>query len=138
MVDPRSERLVPDNAWAVVEPLIPRFAARPQGGGRAPVDDRTVFTAIVYVLITGSSWRSLPRSFGITVPTAHRRFTEWTKAGLWQRLHRAAQDEVGCEGLIDWSRTVLDRALARARNLTPEDSPAGSGPPPPPRPASAP
>ncbi len=34
-----------------------------------------------------------------TVPTAHRRFTEWTKASLWPRLHR----------------TVLDAASIRAK-----------------------
>ena len=43
-------RLMPDALWEIVEPLIPRFAARPQGGSSAPVDDRAVFTAIVYVL----------------------------------------------------------------------------------------
>jgi len=29
------ERLVPDALWEIVEPLIPRFAARPQGVERA-------------------------------------------------------------------------------------------------------
>ena len=42
-----SLRLVPDELWASVEPLIPKFKARPQGGGTAPVDNRAVFTAIV-------------------------------------------------------------------------------------------
>jgi transposase len=49
VVDELSLRLVPDALWEIVEPLIPHFAARPQGGGSAPVD-RAVFTAIVYVL----------------------------------------------------------------------------------------
>ena len=48
-----SLRLVPDELWALAEPLIPKFKARPQGGGTAPVDDRAVFTAIVYVLTIG-------------------------------------------------------------------------------------
>jgi transposase len=50
---------------------------------------RHLFTAVVFVLTSGCSWRLLPPSFGVTVPTAHRRFTEWTKAGLWRRLHHA-------------------------------------------------
>lgn len=41
-------RLVPDELWTIVEPLVPDFALRRQGGGTAPVDDRAVFTAIVY------------------------------------------------------------------------------------------
>jgi transposase len=119
MVDALSRRLVPDELWALVEPLIPSFSARPQGGGRAPIDDRVVFTAVVYVLTSGCAWRLLPPSFGVTVPTAHRRFTEWTKAGLWPRLHRAVLDELGCQGMIDWSRAVLDGASVRAKRGDP-------------------
>ena len=119
MVDDLSRRLVPDELWALAEPLIPRFTPRPQGGGTASVDDRAVFTAIVFVLTSGCAWRYLPPSFGVTVPTAHRRFTEWTKAGLWRRLHRAVLDELGSRGLIDWSRAVLDGASVRAKKGDP-------------------
>jgi hypothetical protein len=61
----------------------------------------------------------LPPSFGVTVPTAHRRFTEWTKAGLWAGLHRAVLDELGGQGEIDWSRAVLDAASVRAKKGDP-------------------
>jgi len=78
VVDELSLRLVPDALWEIAEPLIPRFAARPQGG--APVDDLAVFTAVVFVLTSGCAWRHLPPSFGVTVPTAHRRFTTWVRS----------------------------------------------------------
>jgi transposase len=68
VVDDLSQRLVPDELWALVEPLIPGFEPRPQGGGTAPVDDRAVFTAVVFVLTSGCAWRYLPPSFGVTVP----------------------------------------------------------------------
>ncbi len=119
VVDRLSLRLVPDELWALVEPLIPGFKARPQGGGTEPVDDRAVFTAIVFVLTSGCAWRMLPPSFGVTVPTAHRRFTEWTEAALWPRLHRAVLDELGSRGLIDWSRAVADGAAVRAKRGAP-------------------
>jgi len=32
-----SPRLVPDELWALVEPLLPQFEARPQGVGTAPL-----------------------------------------------------------------------------------------------------
>ncbi|MEU2040513.1 IS5 family transposase [Nocardia niwae] len=99
----------------MVEPLLPKFEPRPQGGGTAPADERAVFTAVVFVLTSGCAWRMLPPSFGVTVPTAHRRFTVWTEAGLWRRLHRAILDELGSEGLIDWSRAVIDAASVRAK-----------------------
>ncbi len=115
MVDALSRRLVPDELWELVEPLLPQFSPRPQGGGVAPTDQRAVFTAVVYVLTSGCAWRMLPASFGVSVPTAHRRFTVWTNAGVWRRLHRAVLDELGSRGLIDWSRVVVDAASVRAK-----------------------
>jgi len=115
MVDRLALRLVPDGLWELVEPLIPRFAARPQGGGTAPVSDRAVFTAIIYVLTSGCAWRDLPPSFGVTVPTAHRRFTQWTQAGLWRRIHVAIPDELGARDQVDWSRVIVDAAHVRAK-----------------------
>jgi transposase len=114
-MDELSRRLVPDELWALVEPLIPPGKTRPQGGGMSRVDDRAVFTAIVFVLTSGCAWRHLSPSFGVTVPTAHRRFTEWTEAGLWRQLHHAVLDELGGKGMIDWSRAVLDGASVRAK-----------------------
>lgn len=62
-VDDLSRRPVPAELWKLTRPLIPGFARRPQGGGTSAVDDRAVFTAIVFVLTGGCAWRmsaSLP------------------------------------------------------------------------------
>jgi len=107
--------LVPDRLWELVAPLVPRFTPRPQGGGTAPIDDRAVFTAVVFVLTSGCAWRHLPPSFGVSTPTAHRRFTAWTQAGLWPRLHRRVLDKLGSKGAIDWSSAILDAASVRAK-----------------------
>ncbi|EIV92290.1 transposase [Frankia sp. QA3] len=107
-------RLVPDDLWELVEPLLPRFETRQQGGGTAPLEDRAVFTAVVYVLTAGCAWRHLPTEFGVSVPTAHRRFLAWTRAGLWPRLHRAILDAHGGAGDIDWSSAIVDAASLRA------------------------
>lgn len=115
MIDRLSLRLVPDGLWALVKPLTPGFEARPQGGGTAAVDDRAVFTAIVFVLTSGCAWRDVPPSFGVSFQTAHRRFSQWTKAGLWRRLHTAVLDEPGNEAMIDWSRAICEAASVRAK-----------------------
>jgi transposase len=112
-------RLVPDEFWSLVEPLIPPFAPRPQGGGRAPAPPRAVFTAIVYVLTSGCPWRLLPRSFGVDYRTAHRRFAQWTSAGLWSRVHAAVLDELGPAREVEWSRAILTAASIRAGDRAP-------------------
>jgi transposase len=54
------QELVPDGLWELVEPLLPPQTERPQGGGTRYVEDRAVFTAVVYVLTTGCAWRHPP------------------------------------------------------------------------------
>ncbi|GAB2708829.1 transposase [Kitasatospora kifunensis] len=113
MVDVLSHRLVPDRLWKLVEPLLPSFPPRPQGGGSAPLNDRTVFTAVVYVLTSGCSWRHLPPEFGVSPATAHRRFRTWGRAGLWQRLHQTAADQSGAHPEGHWLTLIVRAALAR-------------------------
>lgn len=83
MVESLSLRLVADSLWEIVEPLIPGFVPRRQGGGAAPIDEGAVFSVIVFVLTTGCAWRHLPSGFGVSPQTAHRRFRAWTEAGVW-------------------------------------------------------
>ena len=115
VTDRLSLRLVPDELWGLVEPLLPQFRPRPQGGGTAPLPVRTVFTAIVYVLSSGCAWRDLPPSFGVPFQTAHRRFAQWAAAGVFRQLHHAVPDELGSQGAIDWSRVIIDGACVRAK-----------------------
>ncbi len=119
-VDRLSLRLVPDELWELAELLIPVFESRPQGGDTAPVDARAVFTASVYVLTSGCAWRDLPPSFEVPFQTAHRRFSQWTKAGLWRRLHHALLGELGSQGIIEWSRAIMDGACVRAEEGLPD------------------
>ena len=78
MAERLGRELVPDGLWEIVEPLIPPQRDRPQGGGTRHVDERAVFTAIVYVLATGCARGHLPAEFGVSKATAHRRFVAWT------------------------------------------------------------
>ena len=118
MTDQLSLRLVPDELRDLAQPHLPQFRPRPQGGGTAPLPDRQVLTAITYVLTSGCAWRDLPPSFGVPFQTAHRRFAQRTKAGVWPKIHRAVLDEPGEHGL-DWSRTIADAACVRAKKGAP-------------------
>jgi transposase len=94
--------------------LLPDAPQRHQGGGRRRLDDRAVLAAILYVLHTGCAWSALPSSFGISSPTAHRRFTEWVQADVFAQLHQTMLDLLGCAGAIDWSRASVDAMQVRA------------------------
>ena len=105
----------PDDFWQVAQPLIPQPPVRPQGGGKRRADDRAVLAAIVYLVQAGCSWWKLPaQMFGISRATAHRRFSQWTQAGLWERLHQQFLHHLGVIGQIDWSRAVVDSIAVRA------------------------
>jgi transposase len=105
----------PDDFWQVAQPLIPVPARRPQGGGKRRADDRAVLAAIVYLVQAGCSWAKLPAvMFGVGRSTVHRRFTEWTEAGLWVRLHQQFLHRLGVVSEVDWSRVVVDSIDVRA------------------------
>jgi transposase len=108
------EKYCPDALWRLAAPLVPEHPTRHQGGGRRRIDDRVALAAILYVLEAGCAWALLPASFGISSPTAHRRFTEWVEIGLFHALHQATLDVLGAAGRIDWSRASVDAMHVRA------------------------
>lgn len=66
-----------------------------------------MLAVIIFVATTGCTWRQLPLVFGPSGSTAHRRFTEWTTARVWAKLHRVVLDELGSRGELDWSRCAI-------------------------------
>jgi transposase len=73
-----------------------------------------VLAAIVFVAASGCTWQPLPSaSFGPSDATAHRRFTAWTKARVWARLHRLVLDEPGFRGELDCARCAIDSVNMR-------------------------
>jgi transposase len=47
--------------------------------------------------------------------TCWRRFAEWTDAGVWDALHLVLLDRLGEQGLVDWSRVLVDAASLRVK-----------------------
>jgi transposase len=110
-----AERLVSDEFWARVEPVIPKVPRRFRHPGRKRVDDRCCLEAIMYVLKTGCQWAMVPASeTGCSGKTAWRRMDEWDRAGVWDRLHESLLGELNASARIDWSTGVIDSSTARA------------------------
>ena len=106
--------LVPDELWAVIEPLLPKERPKPKGG-RPRVGDRAALRGILFVLKTGIPWEMLPKEMGCgSGMTCWRRLKEWHVAGVWRRLHRVLLDRLGKADHIDWSRASLDSASVPA------------------------
>ncbi len=106
--------LVPDRLWNEIEPLLPRERPKPNGG-RPPVDNRACLTGIVYVLRTGMPWRFVPAELGCgSGVTCWRRLRDWTKAGVWPRIHEKLLGRLGRRGRLDASLVIMDSASVRA------------------------
>jgi transposase len=107
--------LVPDALWERVAPLLPR-RRRHRKGGRPFCDDRAALRGILFVLRTGIAWEDLPAEvFGVSGVTCWRRLNQWTRAGVFERLHRQLLNELGIRGRIDWSRAAFDSSSLRAQ-----------------------
>ncbi|MFE9687905.1 IS5 family transposase [Streptomyces sp. NPDC006285] len=108
------ERLAPEELWELFQRVVPPAPERPQGGGHRRRGDREVLAAIIFVATSGCTWNQLPPGFGLSGVTAFRRFTVWTEARVWAKLHRLVLDELGSQGKLDWSRYAIDSVSVRA------------------------
>ena len=96
---------VPDDVWAVFEPILP--PAVWQGVGRKPYSNRHCLHALLYVLITGIGWEFLPAGFP-SAKTVQRRLRRWLARDCfhtaWQQLAQRYQRLHG----INWDQVLLD------------------------------
>ena len=103
-----------DELWGQMEPLLPARPAHPLGCHRPRTPDRTAMDAIFFVLRTGCQWNALNATGICSSSSAHRRFQEWTEAGVFEAFWHAgllAYDEL--EG-IDWDWLAMDGAMGKA------------------------
>jgi transposase len=108
------EKMLSDELWQAVKPLLPTHKPSPKGGAPRK-DDRACLEGILYVLRTGCQWRLLPAAeFGVSGSTCWRRHRDWSNSGLFLKVHAVLRDALGEEGAIDLSRAVIDSASVRA------------------------
>lgn len=104
----------PDWMWDEIEPLLPAGPAHPLGCHNPRVPDRDAMDAILLVLRTGMQWNALNATAICTSSSAHRRFQEWTRAGVFEEFWRKGLGEYDRLVGIDWSFISVDGAMGKA------------------------
>lgn len=104
--------LVPDELWALIEP-IPKHPYVP-GVGKPRVPDRVCLTGLLFVLKTGIPWEDFPQEMGCCGMTLWNRLDEWREAGVWGQLHRLLLDKLRGADQINFERVIVDSSSVRA------------------------
>lgn len=97
-------RILPDETWQLIEPLLPKRTCRPQGG-RPPIGDREVLTGVLFVLRTGIPWEELPEELGCGCGmTCLRRLRQWQENGIWSQVELILKWRLPSSRCMDWAR----------------------------------
>lgn len=90
---------ITDEQWALIEGLLPTRGRRAK--------NRLFVDAIFWMAKTGAPWRDLPQRFG-SWNSVFRRFSRWSKSGVWGRVSQALGGEP------DLDKLILDTTIVRA------------------------
>jgi putative transposase len=110
----RRDWRIPDELWDQIEPLLPPRKLHPLGCHRARVHDRKAMDAIFFVLRTGCQWNALKDTGIGSSSSAHRRFQEWTAAGVFLELWTRGLTAYEAVRGIDWAWLAMDGAMTKA------------------------
>ena len=109
----RRQRMLTDEQWEKIRPLIPPRPPRPKGG-RPPADDRACFEGILWILKTGARWRDLPDRYP-DPSTCWRRLKLWYETGVLEEMWRAFLSELDEAGVLDWEESFVDATFIPAK-----------------------
>lgn len=100
-----SDRLVlDDDDWSRIAPHI---IGDERSRGTSGRDNRMFVEGVLWIVRTGAPWRDLPEVFG-DWNTVYRRFSRWSRKGIWDRIFAAMSDDPDFEYLI------VDSTIVRA------------------------
>jgi putative transposase len=106
---------IPDGLWAQIEICIPAHVnTHPFGGGKPRTPDRVCMDAIFYRLRTGCQWKALDATKFCPGSTAHDRFQEWVRAGVFFEMWKMGLYEYDYLKGIDWSWLSMDGCMTKA------------------------
>jgi transposase len=109
-----TDRILSDELWAAVAPILPGKDGDPGCHGR---DNRLFLEAVFWIARTGSPWRDLPSEFGKWY-TTYTRYHRWEKKGVWPRVIEALRQQGADrlrydEGGLRWVAAAASGECAR-------------------------
>ena len=111
----RRDFIIPDGLWKEIEAVIPKHKVKhPLGCHRPRVSDRKIMDGIFFVLKTGCQWNALNETGICSSSSAHRRFQEWVKAGVFRKLWRRSLIRYDEMKGLDWSFLSMDGAMTKS------------------------
>jgi transposase len=107
---------VTDEQWQLLQPLIAEAepARREDGKGRPRRNPREALDGILWILRTGAQWADLPDRYP-PHQTCPRRFQEWVRSGLRDRVLQALAQDLQERADIDLSECFIDDTLVVAK-----------------------
>jgi len=103
---------LPDEAWAIIQPLLPAESATPRVG-RPWAEHRTIINSMFWVLCSGAPWRDLPELYG-PWKTVYNRFNRWSKSGVINIIFNRLLSALDAHVLVDCPATALYGSNIRA------------------------
>src|SRR3989344_2048641 len=103
-----------EQEWDAVRRHIPAPPFKQKRTGRPRQPDREVLNGILWILRTGAQWRELPKSYP-PYQTCHRRFQEWVKQRVFQKMLRSFAKDLEKRGKLDMSECSIDGTFASAK-----------------------
>jgi len=98
-------RRLPDEVWAVFEPILPPVIWC--GNGRPPKANRECLHALLSVLVSGIAWEMLPPGFP-SYKTVQRRLKRWLGLDAFRRAWRKLAERYEQLNGINWDQILLD------------------------------
>ena len=105
---------IPDALWKRMEPRLPPRKPHPLGCHNPRVPDRDAMDAILFVLRTGCPWGALVATRFCHPSSAHRRFLEWTAAGVFRDFWKHGLHAYDQLKGIDWHWLAMDGTMTKA------------------------
>lgn len=100
--------------WKIIEAILPPDRVRADGRGRPWSDRRKVMEGILWILRTGAPWKDLPERYG-KYQTVHRRFQNWVRSGVIERVLLAIAQDLKDRGGLDLRECFIDGTFVPAK-----------------------